>query len=376
MTRKKICYVVTVESAVTCFLLEQLRQVSERYDVALIVNTEEPGFLDRKGVSGVTVIPLEIERPIRPWRDVKALLALVRIFRRYRFDMVQSLMPKTGFLAMLAGRLAGVPVRGHIFTGQVWVTRNGGGRWFLKNIDRLIASNATHLLADSFSQRDFLIHEGVVRSEKISVLAKGSISGVDTARFRPDVVARNEVRGQLVIPDDSVLFMFLGRMNRDKGILDLVQAFDSLPMHCHLALVGPDEEGMDCAIESMAGDALPRIHRIGVTHEPWRHLAAADAFCLPSYREGFGTSVIEAAACGVPAVATRIYGLTDAVVDGETGLLVPVGDVDALAEAMKRLAEDADLRKRMGAQARERAVRDFSSEQVTRAWLDYYSALL
>jgi len=360
---------------VQVFLKDIMRALAGRYSLSVIADFEGVPSVERLRIEA-NCVGVGVRRKVSLLADLQALFQIIRIFYNGRFDLVQSVTPKAGLLAMLAGRIIGIPIRCHIFTGQVWVTRKGVGRWFLKNIDRLIACNATHLLADSFSQRDFLIREGVVRPEKISVLAKGSISGVDVAHFRPNARAREGVRAQLAIPDDSVLFMFLGRMNRDKGVPDLVRAFARLPTHCHLALVGPDEEGMDCAIESMAGDALPRIHRIGVTHQPWCYLAAADVFCLPSYREGFGTSVIEAAACGVPTVATRIYGLTDAVVDGETGLLVPVGDVDALTEAMGWLAEDADLRRRLGEQARERAVRDFSSEQVTQAWMDYYSALL
>ena len=372
---RKICIVVSSSATVHAFLVPQIRALVPCYDVTIVVNAKRPEVVS-KAIGGVQVISVPIARKINPARDIHALLKLVALFSRERFDVVQSVTPKAGLLAMLAGWMAGTPVRSHIFTGQVWVTRKGLMRWLLKTMDRLLARVATHLLADSFSQRDFLIREGVVKPERISVLAKGSISGVDVARFRPDAEGRAGVRASLALAESDLLFMFLGRLNRDKGVPELAQAFSRLPEQCHLALVGPDEEGMAEGIRAWSGDAANRVHLIGPTREPWRFLAAADVFCLPSHREGFGTSVIEAAACGLPAVATRIYGLTDAVVEGETGLLVPPGDVDALAGAMRCLAEDADLRRRLGEQARERAIRDFSSEQVTRAWMDYYSALL
>ena len=375
VAKPSVCLVVASEMTVTAFLLSHMRALSRKYDVSVVANTQNPNFPGQYGLD-VRVIPVAVRREIRPVADLRALLALMRIFRREQFDLIHSVTPKAGLLAMLAGWMAGTPVRSHIFTGQVWVTRKGPMRWLLKTMDRLLARAATHLLADSFSQRDFLIREGVVEPKKISVLAKGSISGVDVERFRPDAEARAGVRASLALAEGDLLFMFLGRLNRDKGVPELAQAFSRLPEQCHLALVGPDEEGMAEGIRAWAGDAASRVHLVGPTIEPWRFLAAADVFCLPSHREGFGTSAIEAAACGVPAVATRIYGLTDAVVEGETGLLVPPGDVDALAGAMRRLAEDVELRRRLGEQARERAIRDFSSEQVTRAWMDYYSALL
>jgi glycosyltransferase involved in cell wall biosynthesis len=249
----------------------------------------------------------------------------------------------------------------------------------LKTMDRLLAWSATHLLTDSASQRQFLADQGITDEEKLSVLADGSISGVDVEKFRPDTAVRSEARRELGITDDAVLLLFLGRLNRDKGVLDLADAFANVAprsAQLHLLLVGPDEGDLKEEIKDITAAFPDRLHFIDYTDRPEACFAAADVFCLPSYREGFGTSVIEAAACGLPAVASRIYGLTDAVEEGVTGLLFPPGNMEALAAAMNQLAIDDALRLRLGRQARERAIRDFSSEQVTRAWLDYYAALL
>ena len=235
------------------------------------------------------------------------------------------------------------------------------------------------MLADSASQREFLIAQGIVAATNSAVLAQGSSCGVDTARFRPDAAARERIRRRHGIPPDAIVFLYLGRINRDKGLLDLAHAFAEIGAKhadAHLLLVGPDEGNLRAALTTAAADCAARLHSAGLTDRPQEYFAAADVCCLPSYREGFPTTILEAAAAGLPAVASRIYGITDAVVDGETGLLFEPSDVRQLALSMRTLAGDAGLRIRMGQTARERALRDFSSTVVTAALLEYYEKLL
>jgi glycosyltransferase involved in cell wall biosynthesis len=211
------------------------------------------------------------------------------------------------------------------------------------------------------------------------VLGLGSISGVDLERFHPDLNLRQSIRAQLGVPDEACLLLFLGRLNRDKGIFDLAQAFARLARdfsQVWLAMVGPDEAGVENRFNALCGDALARVVRVDYTAVPEQYMAAADVFVLPSYREGFGSVVIEAAACGVPAVASRIYGLTDAVEEGETGLLHPPGDVAALHETLVRICADSGLRARMGEKARLRAGANFSMASVTAGLLDFYEKIL
>jgi glycosyltransferase involved in cell wall biosynthesis len=261
----------------------------------------------------------------------------------------------------------------------VWVTRTGLMRALLKTADRLTAHFATQVLADSASQREFLIAQRIVAAHKATVLAHGSIGGVDTARFKPDAAARERLRRSLAIPTGAVVFLYLGRIHRDKGLLDLARAFaevGSSSPETHLLLVGPDEDQLGAALAAAAAACSARLHQVDFTDRPQEYFAAADVFCLPSYREGFGSTIIEAAAAGVPAIGSRIYGITDAIVEGETGLLFAAGDVQQLAQGMRTLAGDASLRGCMGKSARDRAVRDFSSSVVTAALLEYCAKLL
>jgi glycosyltransferase involved in cell wall biosynthesis len=376
--RPRVCIVVAAPLTLKAFMLGHVLALAKIADVTVVANfaPEDESFPWPEEIARVAI---PIARPIAPWPDLLALLALLRVFRKRRFDLVHSITPKAGLLAMLAAWLAGVPSRLHSFTGQVWVTRAGLMRTVLKSVDQLIARLATQVLADSASQRDFLIAQGIVAAPKSAVLAHGSICGVDTARFRPDAAARERVRRSHGIPPGAVVFLYLGRINRDKGLLDLAQAFAEVGTRdpdVHLLLVGPDECNLQAELIKAAGGCSTRLHREGLTDQPQEYFAAADVFCLPSHREGFGTTVIEAAAAGAPAIGSRIYGITDAIVEGETGLLFEAGEVPQIAQSMRTLAGDASLRARMGEHARQRAARDFSSAVVTAALLEYYEKLL
>jgi glycosyltransferase involved in cell wall biosynthesis len=375
---KRICVVVATDATIKAFLIDQLRELGRRYRVTVVANTRDARALDGLDLQA-ELVPVGIERPIRPLRDLAALTTLWRLLRSGGFVAVHSVTPKAGLLAMLAGAVAGVPVRIHMFTGQVWATRTGLARWILKQADRAIAGAATVVLADSWSQRAFLVDEGVVAASKIGVLGAGSISGVDLQRFRPDEEARRRHRSELGLPERAVLFLFLGRLNRDKGVLDLAAAFGAVAMRfpdAHLAVVGPDEEGLASQVMSAVGPAVDRVRVVGFTSRPEALMAAADVFCMPSYREGFGSAVIEAAAVGLPAIASRIYGLTDSVEEGVTGLLHPAGDVAALAALMERLAAQPELRVTMGREARRRAEREFGKERLTQEVLRLYQQRL
>lgn len=376
--KKKIAFVLTSPFAVNGFLLRHLAALCNSYEVWLYVNTGEYRLsptLDPR----VRVVHVDIRRKVSLLRDLAVLIGLWCAFLRQRFDVVHSLTPKGGLLGMFAARAAGVEHRLHTFTGQVWATRQGWSRRGLRLIDRLIARLATMVLTDSRSQSRFLEDEGVVPTGGALVVGAGSICGVDPQRFFPNPDVRAEVRRRMGVADSDVVFLFLGRMTRDKGIFDLVDAFrrvaKQIPL-AHLWIAGPDEEGLSGAILERAGEYAARLSVHGRVVAPEEYFPGADVFVLPSYREGFGMTVLEAASAGLPTIASRIYGLTDAVEEGVSGMLFPVGDVPALAESMLFMATRPDVCERMGRNARDRAIRDFSAESVTRAWCDLYAGLL
>jgi glycosyltransferase involved in cell wall biosynthesis len=372
---KKICYVATIPAVVHSFLREHIQAAAEKYEVTIVCNSTDSHLLD--GLAA-RIIFLPIERKPSPLADALILMRLYKLFRAERFDIVHSHMPKTALLGMLAAWAAGVPVRINTFHGEVWATRHGWRRMALKKFDKLIGVLATNLLVVSPSQKEFLVREGVLRFDKANVIGAGSVCGIDPLRFHPDEDARRTMRDQLGIARDATVILFVGRLNLDKGVLDLAAAFSSIAkrhLDVVLMLVGSEEDVSFGAIKNRLCPGGDRLHYVSFSPTPEHYMALADVFCLPSYREGFGMTLIEAAACGVPAVASRIYGITDAVAEGKTGLLFPPGDVPALTQALLELIESNDLRQRMGGAARARALELFSSKCITRDMMMLYDNL-
>jgi glycosyltransferase involved in cell wall biosynthesis len=320
-----------------------------------------------------------LERKISPWNDLLALFKLTRLFGRERFDIVVTVVPKAGLLGMLAAWLTRVPRRVHIFQGEVWASRRGPLRWLLKTIDGLTARLATHVLVVSASELAFLENEGVVPIGKAKVLGSGSICGVDTERFKLDPIARVRVRQVLGIPEQAIVCVFLGRLTLDKGLVELVKAFTlsaSRQPDLWLLMAGPDEEKMRVRMrELLPKEMNQRMLFSGFTQNPEQILAASDLLCLPSHREGFGMVIIEAAAVGVPAIGTRIHGITDAIEDRQTGLLVPLGDVDALAEAITFWSVSPQALAIYSKAARERVISMFEQKKIVEHYVEYFLEL-
>lgn len=377
--RSKVAFIASTEMTVTSFLANHIQALSKHADITVITQTNNLSFLDNHNITA-KVIPLVIARKISIFQDFLSLIKLISIFKTNQYDLILSVTPKAGLLSMIAGKITSIPVRIHIFTGQVWATKTGFLRLILKLADKTIASTTTHALADSLSQKDFLEFENIVPIDYLTILAHGSICGVDLNRFKPNAASREDIRSKLSISDKSCIFLFLGRLNSDKGILDLTYASKEILKQnhsdIHLVFVGPDEDSMTASIKAIFKDFPSNLHFIGFTLEPEKFMAAADIFCLPSYREGFGSVIIEAAACGIPAVASRIYGLTDAVEENVTGLLHQVKDIDDIKRCLIILINNIPLRKQLGQAAYQRATTLFNQPYVTSAFVEYILNLL
>lgn len=376
--RKKICFVVSDPSTAVVFLKKHIVELGRQYDIYLVANISDE---QRKLFSDIKLIAIRhvsIDRKISIFADLKALWQLRTYFLRKHFDVVHSVTPKAGLLSMLAARLAGIKNRIHIFTGQVWHTKTGLFKYLLMSLDKIIAANATNVLVDGNSQRDFLIKNKIITYENSAVLGKGSISGVDTAKFVFDLSVREAVRGELGIMEGEIVIMFLGRMNRDKGIVELFEAFHLLScsyVNIKLLLVGPDEENM----AALAKERISHIERVifyGATTTPARLLQACDIFCLPSHREGFGTSIIEASLLEKPIVCSDTYGLLDTIRDEQTGLRHKVGDVFSLSAALEKLITDPEKRKILGETGRKYVLGNYSAEEISSKWVGFYNNLL
>jgi glycosyltransferase involved in cell wall biosynthesis len=226
------------------------------------------------------------------------------------------------------------------------------------------------------SEKRFLELEHVVPVGKVQVLGAGSICGVDTEKFRPNALLRLQIRAELGIPEDAVVCLFLGRLAVDKGVLDLAKAFvlsgTSRP-DLWLMFVGPDEDDMVVRLRELVPEPLSdRLRILGFTNHPEKELAVADFLCLPSYREGFGMAILEAAAAGIPAIGTRIYGITDAIEDSHTGRLVSVGDIEELSRLMTLWRDSPAERGQYAIAARSRVISYFEQQKVVERYVRYF----
>jgi len=372
-----ILIVAAAPETIKAFLLDYLEELVKYYDVSLVCSGQQSNF-SFVLPKDVKFYPIDIQRNISLVSDLTSLFKLIKLMGRLDVDMVHSVTPKAGLLAQTAALAMGVKVRVHTFTGQVWVTKKGFFRFLLKNLDRWIGYCASHVLADSDSQSTFLVDEKILHAPKIKVLGDGSISGVDIERFKFNSDVRVSVRGDLGYSPNEVIALFVGRLNKDKGILDLVKAFclirEKLPQ-LRLLLVGPDEGKLKGLINEISGNDK-RITMLGPKNNPEDYMSAADFFCLPSYREGFGSVVIEAASCSLPAIVSSIYGLTDAVEDKVSGSFHPPGDINTLSSLMEEFTVNVDYRLDLGRRASERARSLFSSKVILEKQLSYVNSLL
>jgi glycosyltransferase involved in cell wall biosynthesis len=380
----KICRVATVPITFQTLYREQIEYLSQQEFDLTLVSSPGPALEEVAKASQLKFVPVKMAREPNPSRDLISLCSLVKLFLSQRFDLVHSTTPKAGLLVALAGILARVPIRIHTFTGQVWLSLNGFSRRLVRRCDWIISHLNTCCYADSVSQHDFLINEGLVPASKISVLGPGSVGGVNFNRFRPEIYSGKRAlitKREMGISDKALVILFVGRVTKDKGIVELVEAFQRLQKNqsnIELILIGPFEPERDPLPDHTLNQINKnnKIHAVGFSAEPERYMGAADVFCLPSYREGFGSVVIEAGAMELPTVACNVIGLIDAVVDGDTGFLVPPKNIETLSAALAKLLSTPEIRDRMGKKARQRAIREFDSQLINRLVAQEYRKLV
>ena len=366
--KRSICFVATVEFAVNAFLLNHLKELSKYYDLTVIVNLKNPKFLIDKKLD-IKLININFSRNINIISDLFSLFQLIFIFLTKKYDAVHTITPKAGLLGMIASFLTFIPLRVHCFTGQVWVTRKGISRIILKLIDKLIGILTSKNIVDSKSQYNFLLKEKILKKNKTIVFGNGSIAGVDLSKFKPNKKIKGILRTKLKIPTSAFVFIFLGRLNSEKGVNNLIDAFILANLKsAYLVLAGPDEE----KISFKSKNYQSNIIFTGLTSRPQDFLAMSNILCLPSYREGFGSVVIEAAAVGIPSIVSNIYGLSDAIVLNKTGFSHKIGDIKELSKLMSYAFRNKKLINSFGNAAQRRAVNNFDSKLLVNYWKNFY----
>ena len=370
----RLALVTTSPYQVALFFEQQLALLPDEIEPVVYSNAYDR-YSSLTGVE-ISHIPIQRSSFVGP-RDLQAVLALRHKIKEDGVTTVVTMSPKAGLVGQMAALGARTQNRLHIFTGQVWQGLDKGVyRYVVRSADRAIGRLATHLAADSPSQAHFLQSERVSPKWKAVDVPHpaGSIRGVDVGRFRPNPQARSTIRRKYELKDSDTAFIQLGRIAEAKGVIELVAAFSAIRdqwrraggSEPRLFVVGEDEEGLASSLASVDG-----VHVLEFTQCPEELLAAMDVMVLASHREGFGSSIIEGAAVGLPSVGTDIVGVRDAIVDGETGWLIPRRSKEDLESCLHDLLHDPSEVARRGRAARVRALEDFDAEAVIRAWTQY-----
>ncbi len=375
--------------AVSAMLEGQLRRYRQAGFRVTVVSSPGAALCRAAERDGVEARAVPMARPIAPLADMVSVWRLWRLLRELRPAICHVGTPKAGLLGGLAGWAAGVPHRFYTLHGLRLETATGAGRRLLFAAEWLACRIAHRVSSVSVSLRERAVTLGVVAREKTMVIAEGSAKGIDIAPFlagpEKAIVVRR-LRERFGIGSGHEVVGFVGRVTRDKGITELIDAFGILRRKrpdLKLLLVGEYERLGEIPRrirrtiendpgENDSGEDDPGVIRTGFVNDPAPYYDLMDVVLLPSYREGFPTVALEAAAAGKPLVAARATGSVDAVIDGETGLLVPARDAATLATAVESLLADTEAANRMGRAARERVRARFSPNRLARGYISLY----
>lgn len=363
---KKICFITTIPLTLNTFVLNTAKYLHENtdWDISFICSDENDFGLSLPKY--IHYFPVQMERGISI-AGVKAMLEMKKIFKREKFDLIQYSTPNASLYASMAGRLAHVPVRLYCQWGIAFVGFQGLKRKIFQMEEKYVCHLSTHIEPDSNSNLRFAHEIGLYPKGKGSVIWNGSACGVNLTKF--DISNKEEyrkdIREQLDISEDAFVYGFVGRITRDKGVNELLEAYKKLNDDSYLIMVGPSEvdETINQELYTWASEN-EKTKFTGYTTVVEQYLSAMDCYILPSYREGFGMGVVEAEAMGVTVIVTDIPGPTDAMIDNETGIVVQKADVESLYNAMISIREDKVRYFAMAEKAHDFAVNNFEQKQL------------
>jgi glycosyltransferase involved in cell wall biosynthesis len=379
----RIVYIATASDFPKVLLGGQFAFMRSRGMDVVVVASPGPALTALESQEQVRTVGIPVEREIRPAKDLVSAFRLYRLLRELAPDIVNAGTPKAAMLGLLAARFARVSVRIYTLHGLRLETTRGLKRWVLKAAERLTSGCAQQVICVSQSLESEYLGQRLAAPGKTTVLGDGSANGVSLERFSRAAIGGDRGRAlrlQLGIGMTDFVIGYLGRFTRDKGIVDLYEAFARIAAdgaNVRLLLVGRFEDGDPLPEEYVERIRRhPKIVTVDFVSDPAPYYGVIDLLALPSFREGFPTIVIEAAAAGVPSVGYRVTGLVDAIVDGHTGTLVAVGAREALAAVLRRYLEDEHLRRQHGEAALARARSLFANTTVWSNLLSEYRRLL
>ncbi|MEO1866362.1 MAG: glycosyltransferase family 4 protein [Pseudomonadota bacterium] len=375
MRKTRLMIVTTTTETLATILKGQPGFLAKHFDVALCASFDNHENVVRESEK-LPLFCVRMIRGISPFYDIASIVQMICVIRRFRPDIIHSYTPKAGLVSMLAAWFCGVPVRIHTFTGLLFPSAFGVKKAILKNVDRLLSFFATEVVPESAGVRSDLIKHGVVRDLQAPI-GYGNIAGVDTAYYdssNPDLKPLCSAFRKAHALTPGFSFCYVGRIHKDKGIDELVEAFSSLPGTSYLMLVGAfDEVALPSAKTLKLIEQHPRIRYLGFQSDIRPALFCSDVVVLPSYREGFPNVVLQSLSMSRPVIVSDVSGSNEITVPGHNGWIVPVADSRALWSAMySAIRCSTDLLSQMGRNGRKAVLQKYERSWYNDKLLDFY----
>lgn len=380
----KLVRTSTVPQSLNGLLKGQLKFLNQYFEITAVSGYNE-NLEEVKQREGVKIADILMSRKINLIQDLKSLIKLYLYFKKEKPTIVHSITPKAGLLTMLAGKMAGVPIRIHTFTGLIFPTRTGAMQKLLIKMDQLLCWAATNIYPEGKGVKNDLISFKIT-SKPLKVLANGNVNGIDLEYFSKDQISveqQLQLKQELGIQPDDFIFVFVGRLVGDKGINELVEAFKQIcestkVKNCKLLLVGSLEAELDPLAEKTLKEieSNQNIISVGFQKDVRPYFAISDCLVFPSYREGFPNVVMQAGAMVLPSIVSNINGCNEIIVDGENGTITPVKNTKALEVAMQKMKFDTDYHNQLQQNARPMIQSRYEQKVVWEALLEEYNLLI
>lgn len=383
MKNQKLIRITTVPLSLDKLLSGQLHFMNSYYEVIAVSSEKE--YLERIGSKeNVSTFHLEMSRKITPLHDCIAVFRLVLFLRKQKPLIVHTHTPKAGIVGMLAAKIAGVPNRLHTVAGLPLLEAVGLKRKLLDFVEKTTYSLATKVYPNSYGLKDIILQNKFCPPQKLKVIANGSSNGINTDYFNPDLFSTEQkatVSSQLNITETDFVFVFVGRLVKDKGLNELITAFELLQKNhtnAKLLLVGDYESDLDPLLPTTLYtiNHNPSIITVGFQQDVRPYLAIAHALVFPSYREGFPNVVMQAGAMGLPSIVSNINGCNEIIEEGINGTIIPVKNADAIFQKMELFVKDINFYQELKKKSRIRITSRYDQLVVWNAILEEYQQLL
>ncbi|WP_456441531.1 glycosyltransferase family 4 protein [Psychroserpens sp.] len=366
---KKIVRITTISDSLKGLLKGQLRFINQHYEI-IGVSSDGESLKDARENEGIRTEVVEMTRTISPIKDLKAVYTLYKILKKEQPHIVHTHTPKAGTIGMLAAKLAGVKHRFHTVAGMPLLVVTGPKRVLLNFVEKLTYKCATKIFPNSFGLKDIILKEGFATDKKLSVIGQGSSNGIDIDHFNRALLKEADLENlkQKLNIDQQFVYTYVGRLVTDKGINELVAAFEIVVKNhnAKLILVGWRESELDPLLAETEAILKQNEHIIQVGYQPdvRPYFAIADVLVFPSYREGFPNVVLQAGAMQVPSIVTDINGCNEIIRDGENGLIIPVKSKQAIVNAMEYIIQNPEIHQMMRTQSRQIIVNNYKHTYI------------